>query len=117
MNISRNEVSEFVYASAGANSLPIRTIGTSNNDTIVIRITDIVVSNTASAGSLKLSISSYGSYGQPLIINIPENSVESCSFQIPYKMTVVASTLETRRFLASTVGANIDYMVSGYIEK
>ena len=117
MDIGRHEVSEFKYASSGAGLFSIMDIGTANTDTTQIRITDINVSNGAGAGSLKLYVSSYGSYGQPLKVKIPASALDSCNFQIPYSMQVVASTVEPRRFLASVIGAETSYVITGYLEK
>jgi hypothetical protein len=118
MNISRNEVPEFHYASAaGEGSEALFSIGTSNTNTSKYYFTDIVISNTTGAGHLTLKVSSYSTYGGPIKIQVPENTMFSHNFEIPYKFNVVASTQDPRRVLASVDGANVQIAITGYVEK
>jgi hypothetical protein len=116
MNISRGEVSEFHYASSmGATGEAIITIGTANTSNYKIKITDLKMTCGGTARTAKLFLSS--SDAQALEFDMPANSVQNLSWEIPFGMSVVASTLEPKRFLASASGTGIKYSVSGYIEK
>ena len=116
MNISRGEVSEFQYAS----SMPISaaeailTISTANTDSYNLNITDLKLS-CSTAVTVKLYVSSVSH--QALEFDLAANSTHNFSWEIPYKINVVASSVETKRLVASAGGTGVKYVVSGYIEK
>lgn len=121
MNISRGEVSEFHYSSTMITSaqiiLPYSTASGTSSKFRKIRVTDLKVSCAASTRTIKFFVSSYGSYGKALELDMPANSVVDLKWEIPYEFVVVSSTGENRNFVSSASGAGIKYAISGYIEE
>jgi len=117
MNISRNEVPEFQFATTLTTSkLPLVTVlGTVNGtDETQIRITDIKISNSGAATLIKV----YGnSMAKGIKLDIASVSNVDYSWQIPYKLYTIASTAEERGIYASTNGTGVKVAISGYIEK
>lgn len=112
----RYSVNEFNYAS----SMPITkqsiiTVGTANNSTRkTVCVTDIKMS-CATAANVKFYVSSYAG-GKTLNLTLAANSCQNFTFITPYKVTMLSSTVETRRFVASASVTGVKYFISGYIE-
>ena len=117
MNISRGEVSEYHFSSASINGkISILPIGTVDNSAKNIYVSDLHVSNSGAARTLKLMVTSYGTGYTPITLTLPSVSTNSYSWAMPYKFHVVGSTGETRRFVASAAGTGVNFSISGYIE-
>ena len=116
MNISRGEVLEFQYSSSMAISAAeaILTIGTTNTDASNINITDLKLS-CSTAAQIKLFVSSVTH--QAITLDLAANTTHNFTWEIPYKIHVVASSVETKRFVASANGTGVKYSISGYIDK
>lgn len=118
MNISRGEVSEFQYSSTmGTSAQTILQLGTADNDIRKVRVADLKMSCGATGRTVKFYVTSYADYGQALEFDLPADSSHNFKWEIPYKMVVVGSTGESRRFVSSASGAGVKFSVSGYIEK
>jgi len=117
MNISKGEVSEFQYSSVGSDSQQnIISLGTANStEKTVCRITDLKVSAGVSRQAFKLYVASYDG-GKALELDVASNSAVGLHWEIPYKLQILASTVEKRHIAAST-DATVKYSISGYIEK
>jgi len=117
MNIARNEVNEFQYASASIVGKQTITVISSASPlrSYTFRITDIKMS-AATAMNLKLLIGSAAAQ-QAIRLKCAANSHASYNFEIPYKLNVISSTTETRRFVASTDTTGGNLVITGYVEK
>ena len=117
MNISRGEVNEFNFSSSlGIAAESILTFGSADTKTKTIRVTDIKMSCGGTARTVKFFVSNYSSYGKALEYDLPASSVTDLSFNIPYKLQVVSSTVEERNFVASASGTGVKYSIGGYTE-
>ena len=117
MNIARNEVNEFRYSSAiGITKDSFLDIGTVNNESVGVRITDIKMS-CATAVTVKFYCASYGTAGKALEFDLPTTSVTDLKWEIPPRFFIKGTTTENRNMMASASGTGIKYSVSGYIEK
>jgi len=118
MNISKGEVSEFQYSSTGSgaqqNMLSLGTVD--NSEKTIFRLTDLKVSAGVSRQTFKLYAASYGDGGKALELDVASNSVVDLHWEIPYKLQILASTVEKRHVAAST-SATVKYSVCGYTEK
>jgi len=114
MNISRGEVSEFQYSSAlTASKTNIIDVGTATNS-YTIKVTDLKMTN-ATAVTVKFYQASTSNKG--LEFDIPENSVTNLTWEMPYGISIVSSSGESRPFVGSASGTGVKYSISGYIEK
>lgn len=120
MNISRGEVTQFQYSSAipaTKETIAGLALGTADATTERdIRITDLKMSCGGTGRTIKLYTASYSSE-QALEFDVPANTIVDLHWDVPYKLTMLSSTAETRRFVASASGTGVKYSVSGYIEK
>ncbi len=120
MNISKGEVSEYHFGSAlAAAGNEILNFGTTDTVTRNVYVSDLKLTNSLSTVvSVKLLVRGAGDYGKPIELDIPGNSGQDFSWQLPFKFQVIGSTKEARPFLASAdTGAAIKYAISGYTEK
>ena len=118
MNISKGEVSEYQYSSTGSDAQQnMLSLGTANNsEKTIFRLTDLKVSAGVSRQAFKLYVASYDDGGKALELDIASNSVVDLHWEIPYKLHILASTVEKRHVCAST-NATVKYSVCGYTEK
>ena len=118
MNLGRNEVPEFQIASTLSSSAkPLVTVlGTANNsDTKKIRITDAKFSCGSTGRLVKVYSQSEPNAG--LQFDLAANSTHNFTWEIPYKLSVVASTVVEQGIVASAAGDGVKFAISGYIEK
>lgn len=117
MNISRHEVNEFYHSSALATSLGvILPISSANNKVHKVRVTDLKMTCGSNARTVKFYVDKYGTYGYPLEFDLPANSSHDFHWEIPHKLTIVASTGEMRNFVGSASGSGVKYNITGYYE-
>ena len=117
MNIGRNEVNEFHYSSSmPATRQVILQVGTADTNSRVFKVTDLKMTCGSTGRTVKLYVSSYANFGKALEFDLPADTSHDFHWEIPYKMEVVGSTLETRSLVASASGAGVKYSMSGYIE-
>ena len=116
MNISKGEVSEYQYSSTGSGAQQnMLSLGTANSsEKTIFRLTDLKVSAGVSRQAFKLYAASYDG-GKALELDVASNSVVSLHWEIPYKLQILASTVEQRHIAAST-DTTVKYSISGYTE-
>ena len=114
----RGVVSEFQLASTLSSSAKILgvALGTANNtDYRQLRVSDIKISCGTTARLVK--VYGKGQMTSGIQLDMPANSVQNLSWEIPFKLRSVASTLEVRGIYASASGNGVKIAISGYIEK
>ena len=118
VNLGRNEVTEFHYAStltAGGQPIVPAYSTAAAGKYKKIRITDLKVSCGGTARIIELAGDS--SNFQALQFTVPANSLQDFTWEMPYPLDTISSTGEVRQIYASAAGAGVDIAVSGYYEK
>ena len=117
MNFGRNEVVRFQYASTSPNGKKaVYTLGTTAVQTHNIFVTDIKMT-AVTALTMRLIAGSQTIGKQPLVLKCPANDTANFTFEMPWKVTMVSSTLEPRYLHASCNQTDGTIHVSGYMEK
>lgn len=119
VNISKGEVSEYHFGSAmNAAGNIILNFGSADTSTRNIYVSDLKLTNSSTGPiNVKFSVRGYGTYGKPIELDIPKESVQDFTWELPYRFQVKASTVEERPFIASADGTGVKYAISGYTEK
>ena len=95
MNISRNEVSEFQYASSMAIARDsIFQIGSVDNNLTKVKVTDLKMT-CATAVDVKFYVTSYGTYGQALQFKLPADSSHDFHWEIPFNFNISHDIITT----------------------
>lgn len=118
MSNYRGAVTEFQLASTLSSSAKplIGELSSANNATVrQLRVTDAKISCGGTARLVK--VYGKGQLTKGLQLDMPANSVQNFSWQIPFKLRSVSSTGEVRGIYASASGAGVKIAISGYIEK
>lgn len=113
----RYSTNNFNYASAmPITKQTIFTLGTVDNSSRkTINITDLKMT-CATAVNIKFFVSSYASFGRTLNLNLSANSTHNFTWETPYKVSMVSTTVIPRRFVASASVTGVKYFMSGYLE-
>lgn len=118
MNIGRNEVSGFQYATTLSTSAQyiVPAFGTASAGLVKkIRITDIKGSAGATARTIR--ISGQGGNFKDFSITFPANSSPNYNFEMPYVLDCVSSTGAVRGIYASAAAnSEIKVVICGFVE-
>ena len=117
MNIGRNEVNEFFYASSlntvGQAIVPAYSSAAADKKKR-IRVTDLQISCAGTACDIELG-GNEGRYN-PMGFKVAANSNANFNWQIPYSLDTVSSTGEARMIYASSSDVGVKVVVTGYYE-
>lgn len=118
MNIGRNEVAEFQYATTLSTGIQyiVPAYGTASAGRMKrIKITDIKGSAGATARTIR--ISGEGGGYKDLALTFPANSSPNYCFEIPYKLNCVSSTGAVRGIYASAAAnSEIKVVILGFVD-
>jgi len=117
VSIGRNEVPEFHYASALDTTAQyiVPEFGTAAASLRKrVRITDLKVSVGGTARTMR--ISGQGGEEKDIKFNLPANSAHNFHWELPYPISAISSTGESRGIYASAAGTGVDIVVSGYVD-
>lgn len=117
VSFGRNEVVEFHYATVlttGVQAI-VPVYGTAAADKVKrVKITDLKASVGGTARSIRLS--GQGGPNKDIQFNLPADSTHNFTWELPYPLTAISSTGEDRAIFASASGADVDVVISGYID-
>ena len=119
MNIERNAVAEFHYASAGNTSGEFiePSIGTANITTRrIYRISDLKMSCATTATVKIIGRGADAGADKTMQFKLPANSAVSMSWEVPFRFNILSSAAQVRGIRASTDTTGVRFAISGYIE-
>ena len=125
VNIGRNEVAEFYYASSlAATGEPIvaaySTVAANSGKRKRIRVTDIKLSAKGTASAVEIGGLGFNRTFKPINVDIQANTTADFSFTVPYPVDTVASTGvtngEVRMIYASAAEYGVKAVITGYFD-